>query len=269
MTRRVVKNSTSSSAVTPGEKPRAAWSTIAIAVGNTSLIGAVFSGERQGLTFRIPATDLFKLARLAPRQIDRAVICSVVPALTPDVTRFIKRTWELEPVVLTSKAPHGLKIGYRKPAELGTDRIAAALGARAAYPDRDVIVVDCGTATTVTAVRRDNTILGGAILPGLSMWPEILALRTAQLPRIEPQRPPRALGRSTTDGIASGIFFGHLGALREVIGRIRMEVFPRSCVVIGTGGHADKFAGEKLFTTIEPDLILRGLHVFAERSFRP
>ena len=90
---------------------------------------------------------------------------------------------------LTADAAHGLTIGYHRPGQLGADRVATAIGAQVLYPKRHVVVVDCGTATTVTALRSDGTLLGGAILPGLSLWPETLALRTAQLPRIQLRRP--------------------------------------------------------------------------------
>ena len=107
----------------------------------------------------------------------------------------------------------------------------------------------------------------GAILPGLALWPEMLALRTAQLPRVQLRKPRAALGRSTEDAIVSGVFHGHVGAVRETVERVRSEAFGRSrCRVLGTGGHADRFAGEKLFTEIQPALILEGLHAFAVRA---
>jgi len=242
--------------------------TLVLCVGNTSLLGGVFAGTRQMTAFRLPLTRLLDVARRVRGQIDRAAVCSVVPALTPDVLRFVRRSWNLDAQLLTFESPHGLTLGYRDPSELGTDRIAAAVGARSAFPKRDVIVVDCGTATTVTALRRDGALLGGAILPGFSLWPEMLALRTAQLPRVAVRRPHTALARSTRDAIASGVFFGHVGAIRETVARVRAEAFgPGRCLVVGTGGHAHLFAREKLFTAVEPTLILQGLQAFAARVF--
>ena len=257
-------------AVRPPEKKlsHAPVRTLVISVGNSSLFGGVFSDAKLTKSFRVPTSALFRIARYAPAHVDRVVICSVVPPLTPDVQRFVRRTWQVEPQLLTFDAPHGLQLGYRQPRQLGVDRIAAALGARVAFPKQNVLIVDCGTASTITALRRDAVLLGGAILPGLAMGPEILALRTAQLPRVTVTRPRSALGRSTTDAIASGVFFGHVGALREVISRLRAEAFQGKCVVVGTGGHAARFAREKLFTTIQPELILRGLHEFADREIR-
>lgn len=239
---------------------------LVLSLGNTSLFGGVFAGARLVRTFRLPAAELVRLPGRAGTRIDAAVLCSVVPALTPDVVRLIRRTWGVEPERLTAAAAHGLKIGYRRPRELGADRVAAALGARELFPRRNVIVVDCGTATTVTALRRDGTVLGGAILPGLSLWPEMLAARTAQLPRVAPVRPRRALGRAPAEGIASGVYFGQVGAIREVVARVRAEAFGRAAaVVVGTGGHARRLEDEKLFAVVAPTLILSGLQAYSVR----
>lgn len=238
---------------------------LALSIGNTSLFAGVFSGARLTAAFRFAPAELFRLPRRVRGRIDAAVLCSVVPALTPDVVRLVRRAWNLEPRQLTADAPHGLRIGYRRPRELGADRLAAALGAREKFPRRNTIVVDCGTATTVTALRRDGTLLGGAIFPGLALWPEMLMTRTAQLPRVTPMRPRAALGRSMRAGIASGVFFGHAGAIRETVARVRAEAFGKAAgIILGTGGHAPLFSREKLFTALEPNLVLEGLRAFAE-----
>nr|AYC79555.1 type III pantothenate kinase [uncultured bacterium] len=132
------------------------------------------------------------------------------------------------------------------------------------HSKKNVIVVDCGTATTLTALSGAGVLLGGAILPGLSLWPEMLAGRTAQLPLVKLRRPSAALGRSTGEGIQSGVFYGHVGAIRELVAHLRQEAFGRAaCVIIGTGGHAALLAGESLFEHVEPALVLHGLRCFA------
>lgn len=238
--------------------------TLVVSVGNTSLFGGVYAGERLVQSFRIPHTDMRSLPRRIGETIDAAALCSVVPALAARVLALIRRTWEIEPQVLTADSRHGLVIDYRRPRELGTDRIAAALGARARFPRRNRIVVDCGTATTVTALRHDDVLLGGAIFPGLTLSAGLLAKGTAQLPRVAPRRPGAAVGRSPREGIASGVFFGQVGAIRETVARVQREAFGRSpAVVIGTGGHAPLLATEELFDAIEPHLLLIGLRWFA------
>lgn len=249
--------------------------TLVVDVGNTTVFAGVFTGTRLVKRFRLtakaarqPETWTRLIASRTTDSLQGAALSSVVPALTPIIARTLSKAFALTPAIIAATAPHGLKIGYRRPADLGTDRIACALGARVLFPRRHVIVVDCGTATTVTALHRNGTILGGAILPGVGLWPEMLATRTAQLPRLALRRPRRALGRSPGEALQSGFFFGHAGAIRELVGRVRAEAFGRApVVVIGTGGHATRFARENLFTVHEPDLILTGLHAFAAQIF--
>jgi type III pantothenate kinase len=238
--------------------------TLVLGLGNSSLIGGVFEDARLVRTFR-RAPHQRPLGR---GRFDAVALCSVVPARTPALVAWCETQLRLIPRVLTARAAHGLTLGYREPQRLGTDRLAAALGARALHPGKNVIVVDCGTATTVTALSRDGHLLGGAILPGLSLWGDALATRTAQLPRVLPARPRRALGRSPAEGIASGTYFGHLGAVREVVARVAAEAFGRRrFIVVGTGGHAPALHREGVFTVHEPALVLHGLRVFAAKRF--
>jgi len=243
--------------------------TLAIAIGNSSLFAGVFEADSLAWSLRAPAGAdpggfVRRLRVRARGRIDAAALCSVVPGLTSAVAGAVRRAWGVTPRVLRAAGGHGLRIGYLKPSQLGADRVAAALGARAAFPGRNVIVVDFGTATTVTALSREGVVLGGAIIPGAALWSGMLSAKTAQLPRVALRRPEAALARSTADGMRSGIFHGHAGAVRELAGRIRAEAFGRAdAVVVGTGGNAAPFAGEGLFAEIKPDLVLRGLLMFS------
>lgn len=244
--------------------------TLALSLGNTSLLGGIFAGARRTALFRLPRQDGVIEGDFTTRvrgRIDRVVLCSVVPKQTPTLLRQLRQAYGVTPLVVASDSPHGLTIGYRQPAQLGADRLAAALGAGELFPGQNVLVVDCGTATTVTALRAEGVLAGGAIFPGMALWPEMLARRTAQLPQIPLRRPRVALGRSTQDGIAAGVYFGHVGAIRETVARVRFEAFgDAASIVIGTGGHATLLEREKLFTHHVPDLVLRGLLAFAEKN---
>jgi type III pantothenate kinase len=237
---------------------------LVVSIGNSTVFCGLFSGDRLIKRFRT-GTNAFRreLAARIPGPIDRAAICSVVPRLTPVISREVTRRFGIHPRLLTTDSKHGLIIGYHRPRELGTDRLAAGLGARKKFPGKNILVIDCGTAATVTALSREGKILGGAILPGLDLWLKALAARTAQLPLVPLRRPATALGRSTRDGILSGTWYGHIGALRELIQRIRLEAFGGAgAILIGTGGRAELLASEVVFDLLEPDLILYGLEAF-------
>jgi type III pantothenate kinase len=164
------------------------------------------------------------------------------------------------PLMLQAGVRTGLKIRTRQPAEVGADRIANAIAAVEMFPKQDRIVVDMGTATTFCAINREDEYLGGVIAAGLALSMRALARNTAKLTYVDLVRPQVCLGKSTTESIQSGLYFGHLGLMREVIGRIREEAFDgRQPVVVITGGHARFFQEEPLVDRYVPDLVLRGL----------
>ncbi len=240
-------------------------------IGNSSLLGGVVQLGRMEHRFKVPIAEIRTEAAMrrllktkVTKPIDRAALCSVVPALTLPLCAAIKKATGAAPRVLRAEGAHGLRIAYKRPSELGADRVAAALGAHTAYPGKNRIVIDFGTATTVTAVTAEGEIAGGAILPGFGLWSEMLAARTAQLPKVDGPAPRSATGRSTKEAISSGLHIGHVGAVRELVSRISKEVYGRRRpLVLATGGGAARFERENLFAEHVPDLILLGLHAFA------
>lgn len=268
--------------------------TLALDLGNSTLFAGVFEDGRLLRTVRVdvgrglrtpPATATRAMAgigipalqnqpiaddvlitaikRLARGKIDRIALCSVVPDRTDSLAAAVRDAFGVEPQILTAAADHGLNIGYRRPQQLGPDRIATVLGARKLYPQRNVIVVDCGTATTITVADRDGVLHGGAIMPGLGLWPAMLAQRTARLPAVTLQTPAAVVARDTATAIRSGAIIGHAGAIRELVVRCRAETFGRQRVtVLGTGGMVTHLKAQRLFTAVEPGLILHGLDFF-------
>jgi len=197
---------------------------------------------------------------LDPRAITRAAICSVVPAASHAVRQACLHYFRSEPFILQAGVKTGLKVRYRNPLEVGADRIAGAIAAAHRQPARNLIVVDCGTATTFDVITADGDYLGGVILPGMGVSAETLASRTAKLPRVEIARPEAVLGRSTVESIQSGLFHGHVGAIRHIVTLLTREVFGgEKPHVTGTGGFARMLEGELLFDEVVPELVLLGL----------
>jgi type III pantothenate kinase len=242
-------------------------------IGNTQIHGGVFDGDRLLCQFRkstqpLGSTDevgiflvsVLRENRVDPRSISRVAICSVVPAALHPVRGASKQYFEQEPFVLQAGVKTGLKVRYRNPLEVGADRIAGAIAASQRHPGQNLIVVDCGTATTFDVITSTGDYLGGVILPGVGVSAETLASRTAKLPRVEIARPETILGRSTVESIQSGLYHGHSGAIRHIVAGLTNEVFvglkPK---VVGTGGFARMLEEEKIFDELVPELVLLGL----------
>src|ERR1035437_5526368 len=250
-------------------------------IGNTQIHACVFDGDTLRCQFRqtthpLGSADEFGVYFTAvlrengvdPRAVHHTAICSVVPPALYPVRGACVKYFHCEPFVLQAGVKTGLKVRYRNPHEVGADRIAGAIAAMLRRPAANVIVVDCGTATTLDVITAEADYLGGAILPGVGISIETLASRTAKLPTVEIQRPATALGRSTVESIQAGVYHGQVGAIRQLLGELTREAFAgQRPHVIGTGGFALLLETENLFDEIVPELVLIGLK-HAERLNR-
>lgn len=244
-------------------------------VGNTQIFGGVFKDNKLIGAFRKSSTTsassdefgLFLRAVLResgydPSEVHQVAICSVVPNFVHSLRAASLKYFGGEPFLLQPGVKTGLKINYRNPVEVGADRIANAVGALNRFPDKNLIILDLGTASTFCAVSADRQYLGGAITAGLRISMEALEAKTARLPAVEILKPTVVAGRSTVESIQSGLFYGAAGAIREITGRMKVECFPGQPVtVIGTGGFSRLFEEEGLFDLLIPDLVLHGLYL--------
>lgn len=246
---------------------------LSLDIGNSHIFGGVFEGDQLRRTFRKSSRTgassdeygLFFRGVLRengfdPDAVSHIAMCSVVPDLVYTTNAACQKYFGQAPFILKAGVKTGLKILYRNPQEVGSDRIANAIAATQMYPGENLMIVDLGTATTLCAVSKDQDYLGGVIIPGLRMSMEALDHGTARLGTVEIVRPDRCLGRTTASSIQSGLYFGHLGALREICRRVGDQVFegkkPR---IVATGGFASLYEHSGLFDEIVPDLVLRGL----------
>jgi len=242
-------------------------------IGNTDIYGGVCQGRDLILEFRKsshepPSADefgVFVLQILASKNVSIESLQAVaIASVVPDCNRIVAEACEkylgIKPLLLQAGVKTGLKIRTKNPAEVGADRIANAIAAVELFPQIDRVVVDMGTATTFCAINRNEEYLGGVIAAGMSLSMHALAKNTAKLPFVDLTSRKECLGKTTVESIQSGLYFGLLGLLREVVERLQEDVFEgREPVVIATGGHARYFKNEKLITDYIPDLVLRGL----------
>ncbi|MFQ5780686.1 MAG: type III pantothenate kinase, partial [Nitrospiria bacterium] len=246
---------------------------LAIDIGNTNIVFGLFKGEKLFREWRVTTdphktsdgygnllTDFLSSQQIALSTINGAVLSSVVPCLTPIFQQVTERTFSLKAMVVTHSLKTGLKIQCRHPDEVGADRIVNAAAAYHLYGG-PVVVVDFGTATTFCVVSKEGDYLGGAIVPGLMLSAEALFSHAAKLPRVELKRPSSVIGKDTVTSMQSGIIFGYIGLVNEIIKRIHHEMGEKT-LVVATGGLAGLIASEcGSISKIRPTLTLEGLMI--------
>jgi type III pantothenate kinase len=153
----------------------------------------------------------------------------------------------------------GLRNGYRNPAQLGTDRFAAAIGARTLEPGKALVVATCGTATTIDAVSADGMFIGGMILPGLALMAGSLARGTAQLPQTAPGAAlPPLFADNTNDAIVSGCIAAQAGAIERAVAFHHAD----ACILSG-GAAAHVAPALAVGYRMAENIVLIGLHAAA------
>lgn len=247
---------------------------LALDVGNSQMFGGVFDKGILKMRFRKSSksgassdeTGIFLRALLRendldPKSVKQIVACSVVPDVVHSLRNACKKYFDLNPLMLEPGVKTGLNVQYRNPIEVGADRIANSVAGTHLYPQKNLVIVDLGTATTFCAITAKKEYLGGVIVAGMRLCMEALESQTAKLPSVEILPMKEALGKSTVESIQSGLFFGHIGIIREMTDRLSKECFGgEKPFVIGTGGFSGLFEKHQVFDVIHPDLVLQGLH---------
>ena len=242
-------------------------------VGNSAVYAGVFRQDQLIATFRYNTSvttssdqlgvflrTVLQEKDLDPNAIESIALCSVVPHLDHTIQSACLKYLNLKPFVLQPGVKTGLKIDYVNPIEVGSDRIANAMGAIKQFPNRSLMIVDLGTATTFCAISADRRYLGGVIQVGMRLAMEALQNNTAKLPAVEIVKPKQVLGRTTVTSVQSGVYFGQLAMIHSMIDALGQEAFGgQRPFVIGTGGFSRGFRNEKVFDIIIPDLVLHGL----------
>jgi type III pantothenate kinase len=251
---------------------------LAVDIGNTNTALGIFlekkliedwkirtERERTSDEYALTLLSLLNSSGIETSEIKSAIISSVVPPLTPVFQNLCQKLFQLKPLVVGPGLKTGMSILYENPLEVGADRVVVAVAAFEKYGG-PCVVVDFGTATTFDAISSQGEYLGGAIAPGIQISAEALFLKTAKLPRIEIRKPKKAIGRSTVASMQSGLFFGYVGLISNIIKKIKRELGGEA-KVISTGGFAAQISAEiKSIDVNEPHLTLEGLRIIQERN---
>lgn len=246
---------------------------LAVEQGNTNTLFAVHDGAewiaqwraatestRTADEYAVWLSQLLAMRGLQLGVLDGCIVSSVVPQSIFNLRNLARRYLQVEPLIVGENAELGIAVRIEKPSEAGADRLVNAIGAHVAY-EGDLLIVDSGTATTFDVVAADGGFEGGVIAPGVNLSMQALHEAAAKLPRIAIQRPAhdRTIGRGTVEAMQSGVFWGYIGLIEGLVGRIRAE-WGRPMTVIGTGGVASLFEGATAaIDRFDPDLTLRGL----------
>ncbi|HWL08177.1 MAG TPA: type III pantothenate kinase [Planctomicrobium sp.] len=177
------------------------------------------------------------------------------------------------PTLFTDKKRLPLKVDVDFPERVGIDRLLNAVAANILRaPDQPTITVGAGTAVTVDLIDATGTFRGGAILPGILLGAKSLHTETTTLPHVNVwellKQAPSVIGKNTDAAIASGLYWGHLGAIRELVTRLREHVKNDSSVeplLLLTGGAAGIVAPDLTGSQLIDELPIRGLAAVAEQ----
>ena len=245
-------------------------------IGNTHTHIGLANGERVLRKINIPTREWFggKAAALVKRfagakKIEGAVLCSVVPRVTPRVKKIVRAIWKIDALELNPASVRGVGIDYPKPNSIGPDRLANAVAAKFHF-GAPVVVVDFGTAVTFDVVNARGNYVGGIIAPGLAAMTDYLHEKTALLPKIKIREVRSVIGKSTEHAMLVGAVQGYRGLVRELIGELKRELLAKKLPVIATGGYAKLIAARlPEISAVHADLTLEGLRLVWQQTGAP
>lgn len=254
---------------------------LAIDIGNSNVvIGCLNENNETVKLFRM-VTDLKKTEDeyaagmktilqyngLDCQHFEGAIICSVVPPLTEIFRIAVEKIIGVRALVVGTGIKTGLNVMIENPASLGSDIVAASVAAMTDFP-LPVIVIDMGTATTITVVDKGNKYIGGAIIPGVALSMSALSSGTSLLQKVPIEAPKKCINTTTTESMQSGAVFGTAASLDGMIDRFEQELGCKASVV-ATGGIAAKIVSHCTHAIIyDENLLLRGLGIIYKKNKR-
>lgn len=251
---------------------------LAVDIGNTNIVIGCIEMEKVYFVERV-STDtakteleyvvafktLLDLYQIKVEEITGSIIASVVPPLTNILKSAMGKLLHNEPLVVGPGVKTGLNILMDHPAQVGSDLIVNAV-AGLKYYGAPIIIIDMGTATTISVVDEKKNYIGGMILPGVRVSLESLVNRTSQLPRISLEAPKKIIGKNTIDCMKSGIIMGQAASMDGMIERI-WEELGYHAEVVATGGLAGcivPYCKQKI--VYDNELTLKGLNIIYHKN---
>ena len=201
---------------------------------------------------------LMEVYGVSNKDIEGTIIASVVPQVLNSMRTAVQKLTGKVPLVVGPGLKTGLNILLENPGQTGADLVVADVAALREHKP-PLIVIDMGTATTMSVLDKSGAHIGGCIIPGVKISMDALTDRTALLPGLQLDQPKKAVGRNTIDAMRSGIMMGAACMLDGMIERMEEELGYKTTVII-TGGIA-KFIAPMCRTPMiyDKDLLIKGL----------
>ncbi len=215
--------------------------------------------------YAVELKNLLSLECIGSEEIEDCIISSVVPSVAKSVSAAVSKLCHIVPLMLGPGVKTGLNIKIDNPAQLGADLVAGAVGALDAYT-MPCVVIDMGTASTVSVLDKNGTFLGGAIAAGVRLTLKALTENTAQLTSIPIEAPSSVIGRNTVECMQSGLVYGTAAMLDGLLEKIEEEL-GEIPTVVATGGLSKEIIVHcKKNIIYSENLLLDGLRAIYEKN---
>ena len=252
---------------------------LVIDVGNTNITFGIYDGDKLINTFRMMSkaprttdefgttiTDLIVKKGVDIKDIDGAIIASVVPNIMHSLINSVREYLGIEPLVVGPGVKTGIRIDTPNPREIGPDRIVDAVAAYELYGG-PILVLDFGTATTYDLVTEDGRFTVGITAPGVKISAEALWTGTAKLPEIEIAMPKSILATDTIWSMQAGLMYGQIGQTEYIIKQVKKETGYKDLKIVATGGLGRLISNEtKMIDEYSSELTLEGLRLIYDKN---
>ncbi len=250
-------------------------------IGNTNIVVGVYKGdellgnwrmvtksEKTSDEYGIFILNLLRYNDIDYKNINSAIVSSVVPNVMYSFENALKKFFNIEPIVVGPGTKTGITIMTDNPREIGADRIVGLVAAHELYGKYStLIVMDFGTATTYDVVNEKGEYRYGITSPGIQITSDALWQRTAQLPRIEIKKPDTILAKNTVTSMQAGLVYGYIGQVEYIIQKVKEEMNNENIKVVATGGMGRLISEETSKIDIfDPQLLFKGLKIIHDKN---
>jgi len=251
---------------------------IGIDVGNSNIVIGFIDGSYVVKTYRLKTETaknsdeykqdfygMFRESGYSMNDIEAILICSVVKDVTPILKQSFESIGFKNIQIVGDNLTHNLEIKIDNPKELGMDMVVGNIYAKKLVEEGPIIIIDMGTATTISAVDGNGACIGCSIIPGVSTSMKALLGKTSLMDSWKLTDPKNVIGTNTMDSLMSGAVYGSAAMLDGMIERMEAQLESKASIV-ATGGVSKYIIPfcKRQDIIYEPDLILKGLVVIYE-----